>query len=48
MLLLPERQVGEAGESSKKQFCFGNLGIMDRKIFSFFFFSKDHHIFADP
>jgi len=48
MLLLPERQVSEAREPSKKQFCFGNPRIMDRKIFSFFFSSKGHHIFADP
>jgi hypothetical protein len=48
MLLLPEGQVSEFLEPSKKQFCFGNPGIMDRKIFSFFFSSKGHHIFVDP
>jgi len=48
MLFLPEGQVSEDWEPSKKHFCFGNPGIMDRKIFLFFFSSKGHHIFADP
>jgi hypothetical protein len=36
MLLLPEGQMGEALEPSKKQCPFGNRGAFDRKVFSLF------------
>jgi hypothetical protein len=37
ILLLPEGQMGEAWEPSKKQCSFGNRGVLDRKILSIFF-----------
>jgi hypothetical protein len=38
MLLLPERQTGDAWGLSKKLFCFVNWGALDRKsLFTFFF-----------
>jgi len=37
MLLLPERQKGDAWEPSKKKRSFENRGATDRKILSLFF-----------
>jgi uncharacterized membrane protein (DUF106 family) len=38
MLLLPEGQMGEACEPSKKQHTFKNQGELDRQVFSPFLF----------
>jgi hypothetical protein len=40
VLLLPLGQTAETWEPSKKTCCHGNRGALDRKVFSFFLFSK--------
>jgi hypothetical protein len=42
MLLLPERQTGDAWEPSKNLSCFVNWGALDRKLgFTFFVVNKE-------
>jgi hypothetical protein len=40
MLLLPEGQMGEAGEASKKQCSCRSRGTLDTQLISLFFFFK--------
>jgi hypothetical protein len=50
MNFLPEgKKKGEAWEFSKKQYCFGSLGALDRKVFLQLFKAVQllKHIFAD-
>jgi hypothetical protein len=49
MLLSPEGQMGETWEPSKKQYSFGNLGALDRKVLSLIpFLSEINQVHTVP